>query len=70
MTVTVEQYIGNGYYVLNDIVLLHNGTNVYVVQICPVIDGNLYGYPMLECRYTDRKKAHATYLRYIRKYCK
>ena len=44
----------------------------YKPEVCPCYDGNRCGYPINEMYYTmeDKKKAEATFRRYVKKYCK
>lgn len=44
--------------------------NLYVVQVCPVQSDHYVGYPIRKITYsiTDKKKAYATYRRYLKKY--
>lgn len=71
MTVCIESYKGNGNYC--EIEVAENYTNiVYVVSVCPIIDDLLVGYPIKKATYpiSEKKKAMATYRRYIKTYCK
>lgn len=70
MTVFLEQHETDKYYVSIAVERRYN-REIYVVHITENV-GGLYGYPMLECTYpiSEKKKAYATYRRYIRKYCK
>ena len=67
MTVCVESYKGNGNYC--EIVITNN---IYVVSVYPLVNDSLAGYPFREMTYpiSEKKKAMATYRRYIRNYCK
>ena len=71
MTVTIENYKNDYYYVSLEIENRY-GNDVYIVQICPRIDDCRCGYPIREMTYPvkDKKKAYATYRRYINNYCK
>ena len=44
---------------------------VIVVSVCPIIDDSLVGYPIRKAIYPiiEKKKAMATYRRYIKTYC-
>lgn len=71
MTVCIESYKGNGNYC--EIEITESYTNiVYVVSVCPIIDDSLVGYPIRKAIYPiiEKKKAMATYRRYIKTYCK
>ena len=71
MTVCSESYKGNGNYC--EIEITESYTNiVYVVSVCPIIDDSLVGYPIRKATYPiiEKKKAMATYRRYIKTYCK
>lgn len=71
MTVCIESYKGNGNYC--EIEITEGYTNiVYVVSVCPIIDDLLVGYPIKKATYpiSEKKKAMATYRRYIKTYCK
>lgn len=71
MTVCIESYKGNGNYC--EIEVAESYTNiVYVVSVCPIIDDSLVGYPIRKAIYPiiEKKKAMATYRRYIKTYCK
>lgn len=71
MSVTVEQYKTDNYYVTLEIENRY-GNNIYIVQACPCYKDGLCGYPEREMTYpiSEKKKAYATYRRYIRNYCK
>lgn len=66
MTVCVESYKGNGNYCTIEIT-----NNIYVVSVCRLFDDSRAGYPFREMTYpiSEKKKAMATYRRYIRNYC-
>ena len=71
MTICIENYEGNGYYC--EIKITESYTNnSYVVSVCPIIDDLLVGYPIRKATYPiiEKKKAMATYKRYIKTYCK
>ena len=71
MTICIESYKGNGNYC--EIEITESYTNiVYVVSVCPIIDDSLVGYPIRKATYpiSEKKKAMATYRRYIKTYCK
>ena len=70
MTVCIESYKGNGNYC--EIEIVEGSTNnIYVVSVCPIIDDLLVGYPIKKATYpiSEKKKAMATYRRYIKTYC-
>lgn len=71
MTMTIKQHKENGYYVALDI----EKEGFYVVQACPChSNGNFdyCGYPERKIiyAYNEKKKAEATFRRYVKKYCK
>ena len=68
MTLAIKQHTENGYYVIME----WDKTNVYRVAVCPCYDENRGGYPINEMYYTmeEKKKAEATFRRYVKKYCK
>jgi hypothetical protein len=68
MTLAIKQHTENGYYVLME----WDKTNVYHVEVCPCLNDNMCGYPINEMYYTmeEKKKAEATFRRYVKKYCK
>ena len=68
MTLVIRQQTENGYHV----VMEWDKTNIYRVAVCQMIDENLCGYPLNEMIYSinDKKKAEATFRRYVKKYCK
>ena len=71
MTVCIESYKGNGNYCEIEITESYTN-NIYVVSVCPIIDNSLVGYPIRKATYPiiEKKKAMATYRRYIKTYCK
>lgn len=73
MTVCIESYKGNGNYCEIEIAEGYSN-NIYVVSVCPIVNEkeNLVGYPFRKAVYpiSEKKKAMATYRRYIRTYCK
>ena len=71
MTICIEQYENDDYYVSLEVTRKYN-REIYVVQVCPRIDECRCGYPEREITYSiqDEKKARATYRRYIREFCK
>lgn len=71
MTICIENYEGNGNYCEIEITEGYSN-NIYVVSVCPIIDNLLVGYPIRKATYpiTEKKKAMATYRRYIKTYCK
>lgn len=70
MTITERQHKENGYYISLD----WSKENIWIVQACPCYDDNKCGYPIAEMRYPntqkERRKAEATFRRYVKKYCK
>ena len=71
MTMTIKQHKENGYYVTLDI----EKEGFYVVQVCPCHNNgnfNYCGYPERKTAYAynEKKKAEATFRRYVKKYCK
>ena len=70
MTVCVENYKNNDFYISLTIENRY-GNAFYMVQVCPCFDDSRCGYPIKEMIYSikDKKKAYATYRRYIKKYC-
>ena len=68
MTLVIRQQTENGYHV----VMEWEKTNIYRVAVCQMIDENSCGYPINEMIYSinDKKKAEATFRRYVKKYCK
>ena len=71
MTICIESYKGNGNYCEIEITECYTNI-VYVVSVCPIIDDSLVGYPIRKAIYpiSEKKKAMATYRRYIKTYCK
>ena len=71
MTVTINSCKNDAYYVSLSIENRY-GNDVYIVQACPCIDDYRCDYPEREMTYpiNDKKKAYATYRRYVKKYCK
>lgn len=69
MTTVIKQYKNNNYYITLEIKNRYD-IAVYVVQVLPCFDKSRCGYPISEISYPikDRKKALATYRRYIKKY--
>lgn len=69
MTVCLDHHEGNGKYV-NIKITEGYGSSIYVVTVYPVFDGYI-GRPEREKMYpmSEKKKALATYKRYIKKYC-
>ena len=69
MTTTVRSCMNDNYYITLEIERRH-GNDIYVVQACPVIDVYECGYPEREITYSinDKKKAYATYRRYMKRY--
>lgn len=70
MTVTVNSCKNDNYYITLEIEHRYEN-DIYVVQACPCIDDYECGYPEREMTYpiTDKKKAYATYKRYVKRYC-
>ena len=68
MSLVIRQQTENGYHV----VMEWEKTNIYRVAACQMIDENFCGYPINEMIYSinDKKKAEATFRRYVKKYCK
>lgn len=68
MTIAIKQHTENGYHVIFE----WDKTNIYRVAVCQMIDENSCGYPINEVTYSinDKKKAEATFRRYVKKYCK
>lgn len=66
MTVTIKQHTTKNYYITME----WDKRNIYVVQVCPIIDENLCGYPIREMTYSinEKQKAIATFNRYKKKY--
>jgi len=71
MTVNINSCKNDAYYVSLSIENRY-GNDIYVVQACPCINDCECGYPEREMTYPikDKKKAYATYRRYINNYCK
>jgi len=42
--------------------------NFYVVQVCPIQEGSLCGYPIRETIYRNESKAKRTFNRYCREF--
>lgn len=70
MTTVINQCKKNKYYVYMQIETRWY-SEVYVVGVCPCYNECLCGYPEREMIYSinDKKKALATYKRYVKKYC-
>jgi len=72
MTVCVESYKGNGNY-CNIEIAEGNSNNIYVVNVSQIENEteNLVGYPFRKAIYpiSEKRKAMATYRRYIKTYC-
>ena len=68
MTQVIKQHTENGYYVVLEWVKV----DIYKVEVCPCYSNGMCGYPVREMVYPlgEKKKAVATYNRYVRKYCK
>ena len=69
MTTVIKQYKNNNYYITLEIENRYD-VDVYVVQVLPCIDDSRCGYPIMEMSYPikDKKKALATYRRYVKKF--
>ena len=67
MTLAIKQHTENGYYVIME----WDKTNIYRVAVCPCYDESRCGNPINEMTYSinDKKKAEATFRRYVKKYC-
>ena len=70
MTIYVEQFQGNNNYCTLSIEE-NNNKLLYIVQVCELINESLASYPFKSCTYSinDKKKAQATFKRYVKKYC-
>lgn len=72
MTVCVESFKGNGNYCEIEITERYNN-NIYIVSVCPIVNEkeSLVGSPFRKTVYpiSEKKKAMATYRRYIKTYC-
>ena len=69
MTTVIEQHRENGYLVTWEI----DKSGVYTVEICPHGKGSIFfGRPIRKMTYCydEKKKAEATFRRYVKKYCK
>ena len=66
MTMNIKQHKNNNYYITME----WDKSNIYIIQVCPIIDENLCGYPIREMTYAlnEKQKALATFNRYIKKY--
>ena len=64
MSFVIKQHHTENHYIF---IALEN--NLYIVRVCPLYDWGC-GYPIREMlyHYSDKKKAYATYNRYIKKY--
>lgn len=69
MTVTIKSLKTDGYYIGLSIEARTYG-NVYIVEACPRVNDDLYGFPERQMIYSndERKKAEATFKRYCKKY--
>lgn len=65
MTITKRQHMNENYYIY-----MSYENNLIVVQVCPKIDKNLYGYPIRKMIYNinEETKANNTFKRYIKNY--
>ena len=70
MTTVIESTMKNKYYVSLSVETRYN-RELYNIQACPCYDDNRCGYPEQEMTYPieEKKKAYATYRRYVKKYC-
>lgn len=71
MTTVVKQHTNDNYYISLSIETRY-GNDIYIVQVCPCYkNSDLCGYPIREMAYpiNEKKKAYATYRRYVKKYC-
>lgn len=68
MSITIEQYKNDEYYICLYITRKHD-MEIYVVEACQNF-GYYVGSPFKSISYSidDKKKAYATYKRYIKKY--
>lgn len=71
MTTTIKHHKENGYCATLDI----EKEGFYVVQVCPIYNNGNFdycGYPERKTiyAYNEKKKAEATFKRYVKKYCK
>lgn len=66
MTTIIKSHKNDNYYISLEL----DKRNIYTVQACPRINENLCGYPEREITYpiNEKKKALATYNRYVKKY--
>lgn len=69
MSITVEQYKNDEYYICLYITREYD-MEIYVVEACQNFS-DYVGRPFRSMSYSikDKKKAYATYKRYIKKYC-
>lgn len=69
MTIVIKQHKNNDYYISLSTENRY-GIDIYIVQVLPCIDKARCGLPITEITYPikDRKKALATYRRYVKKY--
>lgn len=66
MTMTIKSHKNDNHYISME----WDKNNIYVVQVCPIIDENLCGYPIRKMTYAINEKAKAqnTFNRYVKKY--
>lgn len=69
MTLVIKQHKNNNYYISLEITIRYE-RSIYLVQVCPLYDENMCGYPIREMTYSidEKKKALATFNRYKRNY--
>lgn len=69
MTVTQKQKVNNDYCISLEIKTAY-GKDFYVVQVCPKVTNDLYGYPIATAIYSmeEKSKANRTFSRYVKKY--
>lgn len=71
MTSAIKQHKENGIYITLFWEKGYNNAGIYVVEAYEE-HGGLYGYPFKKMTYSinEKKKAKATFRRYVKKYCK
>lgn len=69
MTIVLEQHTNENYYITLSIES-RNEQNYYEVQCCPLISKDFCGAPIRSITYSlfEKKKAHNTFRRYVKKY--
>ena len=77
MTLVIKQHTENDFYVTLELdkgglYTANKQKFIYVVEVCPIHKNNMCGYPIrkMTYAYNDKKKAEATFRRYVKKYCK